>query len=240
MTLRDHLRGRVRLSAGRDFLERVRELLPGFRGFRRHLQLAERSDRGTFRDARRLASRDRHVAALCVPERLRRARADARQQPHHALEGDLVARVHDELQERRDILDVRLLEEAQPARDLKRDAVPRQLHLHFHRVIVRAVEHRDLVRARSPPRADRGCAARRRAPADCESPSGTSAGFIGAAARAATSSLRTGSRSPRSPHSPPRECRARCGSSSRSCRPSRSGSASGNSRMFLKFAPRHE
>ena len=71
-------------------------------------------------------------------------RPDAGKETHHPLEGDLVVRVDRKLQEGRDILDVRLLEEAQSARDPERNATPGELELDLHRVVVGPVEDGDL------------------------------------------------------------------------------------------------
>ena len=71
-------------------------------------------------------------------------RPDAGKKTHHPLEGDLVVRVDRELQEGRDILDVRLLEEAQSARDPEGNATPGELQLDLHRVVVGTVEDGDL------------------------------------------------------------------------------------------------
>ncbi len=86
----------------------------------------------TFTPAKRVAERIHRVApgqrlVEVRPELVRRDAADARQQPHDALEGHLVAVVGGELQKRRHVLDVRLLEETQPARDLEGHPVAGQL-----------------------------------------------------------------------------------------------------------------
>ncbi len=79
------------------------------------------------------------------PELLRGAGADAGEEARHALEGDLVTRVHGKFQKRGDVLHMRLLEETEPAGDRKGNAVARELHLQFHGVIVGAVEDGNLV-----------------------------------------------------------------------------------------------
>ena len=67
------------------------------------------------------------------------------QQPHHSLEGDFIARIGDEANERGHVLDVRLLEKTNAARDLIGNAAARKLELQFDRVIMRAIKHRDFV-----------------------------------------------------------------------------------------------
>ena len=79
------------------------------------------------------------------PDFVRRDSADAGQQPNDALESDLVAVVGGKLQERRHVLDVRLLEEPQAAGDGEGHAVAGEFDLEFERVEMRAVEDGDLV-----------------------------------------------------------------------------------------------
>ncbi len=71
--------------------------------------------------------------------------ADPGQQFHHPFERDFIARIRDEANERGDILDVRLLEKSNAARDLIGNAAPRKFELQFDRVIMRAIQNRDLV-----------------------------------------------------------------------------------------------
>ena len=49
------------------------------------------------------------------------------------------------LQEAAHVLDVRLLEEPQAAGDDVRDVAAREFHLQFHRVVMGAIKHGDLV-----------------------------------------------------------------------------------------------
>ena len=66
-------------------------------------------------------------------------------QSHHSLERDLIAWIRDEPDEGGDVFDVRLLEKTNAARDLIGNAAARQLELQLDRVIVRTIEHSDLV-----------------------------------------------------------------------------------------------
>ncbi len=61
------------------------------------------------------------------------------------LNDKLIVRICRELQIGRHVLDVRLLEEANAARDAERNVAPREFQLQFERVKVRAIEHRHLV-----------------------------------------------------------------------------------------------
>ncbi len=60
---------------------------------------------------------------------------------HDALEADFIFAVGYETEERGDVFDVRLLEEAQAAGDAKRDAAPGEFHLDLQALEVRAVEN---------------------------------------------------------------------------------------------------
>src|SRR6185295_6193903 len=64
-----------------------------------------------------------------LPHGGRGALADAREELERPLPGQLVFRVAGDSQEREDVLDVPLLEEARPGADLVRDAAARQLDL---------------------------------------------------------------------------------------------------------------
>jgi hypothetical protein len=75
----------------------------------------------------------------------RGAVADSGKQFHHAFEGDFIARIGHEADERRHVFDVRLLEKPDAAGDLVRNAAPRKLQLQLERVIMRAVKDRDVV-----------------------------------------------------------------------------------------------
>ena len=66
---------------------------------------------------------------------------DARHEPEHAQPGHRVAGVLGEAQERHEVLDVRHLDEAQPAVLAEGDVAARQLHLERHRVVLRAEQH---------------------------------------------------------------------------------------------------
>ena len=79
-----------------------------------------------------------------VPDRLGGRGADPGREPQAALQRELVAGVPREAQVREHVLHVRRLEEAHAAADDERDAAPRELELDLHRVVVRAVEDRDL------------------------------------------------------------------------------------------------
>ena len=80
-----------------------------------------------------------------APQIFRALAADAGQQSDHPFEGDFIARIGDEANEGGDVLDVRLLEKTNAARDLIGNAAARKLELQLDRVIVRAVEDGDLV-----------------------------------------------------------------------------------------------
>ena len=76
-----------------------------------------------------------------LPDGRGRALPDAREEFQRALPGQLVLRVHDDPQEREDVLDVALLEEARAGPDLVGNAPPRQLDLELQRLVVRPVEN---------------------------------------------------------------------------------------------------
>ena len=135
----DGARGRDELPARRDFFERVDELLPHLLAFRADL----RPEKRVGKRIDRLVFRQRLFKVR--PEFVRRRPAHSRQQTHDALERHLVVVVRAEFQERRHVLDMRLLEKPQAACDLKRDTVPGQFDLQLQRVEMRAVEHGDLV-----------------------------------------------------------------------------------------------
>src|SRR5205814_5089760 len=80
-----------------------------------------------------------------APKIFRGAVADSRKQFHHAIEGNFIARIRDEADERRHIFNMRLLKETDAAGDLVGDAAPRKLQLQLERVIVCAVKDRDVV-----------------------------------------------------------------------------------------------
>jgi hypothetical protein len=72
----------------------------------------------------------------------RRGRADARQQLQAAERGDAVARVVGPAQHGQQVLDVRRLEELQPAVLHERDVAPHQLELQPVAVVAGAEQHR--------------------------------------------------------------------------------------------------
>ena len=59
--------------------------------------------------------------------------------------GEGIAGIGHKPDKRCHVLDVRLFEKANPARDLVRDAAAGQFELQFYRVIVRTIKHRDFV-----------------------------------------------------------------------------------------------
>ena len=71
--------------------------------------------------------------------------ADAGQQFYHPFESHFVARIRDKTDERDHIFNMGLLEETDAAGNLIGNAATRQLELQFDRMIVRAIEHRDIV-----------------------------------------------------------------------------------------------
>src|SRR5205807_1024440 len=71
--------------------------------------------------------------------------ADTREQFDHALESNFVARIRNQAKECGHILNMGLLEETDSARDLIWNTAARQLQLQFDRVIMSAVQNRDLV-----------------------------------------------------------------------------------------------
>ena len=83
------------------------------------------------------------------PKFFRALGGDAGQQLDEAFEGDFIARVGDEFQICRRVLDVRLLEKPDAAGDGEWDLALGQFELQFERVEMRAVEHGDLVHARA-------------------------------------------------------------------------------------------
>ena len=85
-----------------------------------------------------------HRLADARPHIGRRLLADFRIELEDALPRQLIARIRDDLQIRHHVFDVRLLEEANAGANLVRDQSPRQLHLQFERLIVRAIQHRDV------------------------------------------------------------------------------------------------
>ena len=99
--------------------------------------------------ARRLRPRgllERIVESGNVKPRLPRERAaDLRKQLQHAQPREFVHRVLDEPQVRDHVLDVRLLEEPQPAADLERDVPAPQFELDLDRVPMAAIEDGDVV-----------------------------------------------------------------------------------------------
>jgi hypothetical protein len=155
----DHFRGRMRLAARRHLLQRMSQLFPCLarpgRDAHRHQQFPEaefNAARGCRGCIPRIVAFDREWRRLLLhrndelgPKLLRRPCADSREQPDHPFERHFVARIHHKLQKSRHIFHVRLLEKTQSARDLKRNPVPRELHLEFHGVVVRPVQHRDIL-----------------------------------------------------------------------------------------------
>ena len=81
----------------------------------------------------------------CCPKVFRSSIPDSGQQFHHSFERHFIARVCHEPNERRHILDMGLLEKPDAAGDLIGNAAARQLELQFDRMIVRAIEHGDIV-----------------------------------------------------------------------------------------------
>ena len=79
-----------------------------------------------------------------VPEVAGKPLPEARFEPRHPGEGDLVAGVRHEAQVREHVLDVALLEETQPRADLVRYVPPGQLDLELERVRVVPVQDRNL------------------------------------------------------------------------------------------------
>ncbi len=79
-----------------------------------------------------------------LPDGRGRALPDARKDLERPLPGQLVLRVDDDPQEGQHVLDVALLEEAHAGADLVRDAAPRQLDLQLERLVVRAIENREV------------------------------------------------------------------------------------------------
>ena len=79
-----------------------------------------------------------------LPYPVRRLLPHPGEQLQRALPGQFVRRGGDQPQKRRDVLDVALLEEAQPASDLEGNSPARELHLKLHGVEMRPVEHGDL------------------------------------------------------------------------------------------------
>ena len=84
-----------------------------------------------------------------VEHALRRRRPDARQQLQHAKAGDAVARVLDEAQQRQHVLDVRGIEEFQPAELDEGDVAAGQLDLQRAAMRGRAEQHRLLLQQRA-------------------------------------------------------------------------------------------
>ena len=76
----------------------------------------------------------RGTAAIVVEDAGRRARPDAGQQVEDAEAGDAVARILGEAQQRQHVLDVRRIEELQPAVLHERNVAPRELDLERTRV----------------------------------------------------------------------------------------------------------
>src|SRR6185295_15048202 len=74
------------------------------------------------------------------PDLLGGGLAHARDELEDALPGELVLRVHGDLEVGGDVLQMGLLEEAEAAADLEGDLLPGELHLELHRVVVGAVE----------------------------------------------------------------------------------------------------
>ena len=68
----------------------------------------------------------------------------ARAQKQRPLPRHLVTRVLHDAQVRNDVFHVRLFEELRPAADLEGQPAAREFRLQFHRVVMRAVEHRYL------------------------------------------------------------------------------------------------
>ena len=70
--------------------------------------------------------------------------ADARQEADEAEERKLVRRIHEEAQISQHILGVKLFEDADAGGDPERDLHARQRHLHVNRLVVAAVENRNI------------------------------------------------------------------------------------------------
>src|SRR5947199_2786746 len=81
-----------------------------------------------------------------TPKIFRSAIADAGEQFDHPVKSDFIARIRYEPDKGSHILNVRLLEKANTACDLIRDAAAGKLQLQLHRVIMRTVENSDLVK----------------------------------------------------------------------------------------------
>ena len=88
-----------------------------------------------------------HLGGENVPELVRALGGDAGQQLGNAFEGDLVARIDDELQVGGGVLDVRLLKEPDAAGDGEGDLALGELELQFQRMKVRSIQHGDLAHA---------------------------------------------------------------------------------------------
>src|SRR5439155_10764311 len=82
----------------------------------------------------------------CLPKIFRGAIADAGKQFDHPVKSDFIARIRYEPDKGSHILNVRLLEKANTACDLIRDAAAGKLQLQLHSVIMRTVEDSDLVK----------------------------------------------------------------------------------------------
>ena len=123
-------------GGGREVGEGVDELLPAFGGFCRNFEREEAGEPGA---AAQGAGREgpEVFGGLC---------SNSGQEADHAFEGDLVVRVNGKLEEGGDVFDVGLLEEPEPAGEKKWDPAFGEFHLHFHRVVVRAVEDGHLVK----------------------------------------------------------------------------------------------
>ena len=80
-----------------------------------------------------------------LPKGFSRLVADPGEKSHDALEGHFIARVDGEFEKRGDILDVGLLEKPESTGDRKGNAALGEFQLHFHRVVVCAVEHGHLL-----------------------------------------------------------------------------------------------
>ena len=107
-----------------EFVEGVGELLPAGLRFGSDPEL----EKGLGKIQNALGGGELALAPL-APESVGPFVADAGEHPDEAFEGDLVAPVEDELHEGGGVLDVRLLEETQSARDDEGNAALRQLDI---------------------------------------------------------------------------------------------------------------
>ena len=111
------------------------------------------------------AARGRAQAGHVAQQRVGQARAHARQQLRDPERGQAVARVLGPAQAGQRVLDVRGLEEAQPAELHERDVAAPELDLQRVAVVAAAKQDRLLAQRHARPRAVRGSAGRRSRPA---------------------------------------------------------------------------